>query len=221
MNTTIQKFRQALHHDTNQGKILWEQSTMCYSSGRTGTWHSQCVDATRVTWWHKTDTKKALKYSTSRGLLTGYTTPTPWYTSTTQHVSALIFVSFSATHVHSNSQLLPNYPHNTYGRQCAEWEKTSHNLTWYQEYIQKNVRKIHARAWMLESETGIIKYTARSHGFFILVHQNGTPLWSSGQSFWLQIQRSRVQSPALPASWGQLRSYLNKKVAAPGSENRD
>ena len=24
------------------------------------------------------------------------------------------------------------------------------------------------------------------------------PLWSSGQSFWLQIHRSRVRSPALP-----------------------
>jgi len=24
------------------------------------------------------------------------------------------------------------------------------------------------------------------------------PLWSSGRSFWLQIQRSRVRSPALP-----------------------
>ena len=63
----------------------------------------------------------------------------------------------------------------------------------------------------------------------------GPPLWSSGQSFWLQIQRSRVRSPALPdflSSSGsgtgstqprdvKLRSYLNKKVAAPGSENRD
>jgi len=61
------------------------------------------------------------------------------------------------------------------------------------------------------------------------------PLWSSGQSFWLQIQRSRVRSPGLPdfpSSSGsgtgstqprevKLRSYLNKKVAAPGSENRD
>jgi len=61
------------------------------------------------------------------------------------------------------------------------------------------------------------------------------PLWSSGQSFWLQIQRSRVRSPALPdflISSGsgtgytqprevKLRSYLNEKVAAPGSENRD
>ena len=27
---------------------------------------------------------------------------------------------------------------------------------------------------------------------------NGPPLWSSGQSFWLQIQRSRVRFPALP-----------------------
>ena len=26
----------------------------------------------------------------------------------------------------------------------------------------------------------------------------GPSLWSSGQSFWLQIQRSRVRSPALP-----------------------
>jgi len=26
----------------------------------------------------------------------------------------------------------------------------------------------------------------------------GPPLWSSGQSFWLEIQRSRVRSPALP-----------------------
>ena len=27
---------------------------------------------------------------------------------------------------------------------------------------------------------------------------HGPPLWSSGRSFWLQIQRSRVRSPALP-----------------------
>ena len=26
----------------------------------------------------------------------------------------------------------------------------------------------------------------------------GPPLWASGQSFWLQIQRSRVRFPALP-----------------------
>ena len=26
----------------------------------------------------------------------------------------------------------------------------------------------------------------------------GPPLWSSGQSFWLQIQRSRLRFPALP-----------------------
>ena len=52
----------------------------------------------------------------------------------------------------------------------------------------------------------------------------GPPLWSSGQSFWLQIQRSRVRFPALPdflsssgsgtgstQPRGQLRSYLNKK----------
>ena len=70
---------------------------------------------------------------------------------------------------------------------------------------------------------------------YIYIYIYRPPLWSSGQSFWLQIQRSRVRFPALPdflCSSGsgtgptqprevKLRSYLNKKVAAPGSENRD
>ena len=63
------------------------------------------------------------------------------------------------------------------------------------------------------------------------------PLWSSGQSFWLQIQRSRVRSPALPdflsssgsgtgstqprepreINWG---ATWMKKVGAPGLEKR-
>ena len=52
---------------------------------------------------------------------------------------------------------------------------------------------------------------------------SGPPLWSSGRSFWLQIQRSRVRSPALPeflssSGWGQLRSYLNEKSS--GSRSR-
>jgi len=74
-----------------------------------------------------------------------------------------------------------------------------------------------------------------------LVHLVGPPLWSSGQSFWLQIQRPRVRSPALPdflsssgsgtgstqpreprepreVNWG---ATWMKKVAAPGLENRD
>jgi hypothetical protein len=50
------------------------------------------------------------------------------------------------------------------------------------------------------------------------------PLWSSGQSSCLQIQRALVLFPELPdflrngvhsASWVQLRSYLEEKVAAP------
>ena len=31
-----------------------------------------------------------------------------------------------------------------------------------------------------------------------VVHSKRPPLWSSGQSFWLQIQRSRVRLPAVP-----------------------
>ena len=33
---------------------------------------------------------------------------------------------------------------------------------------------------------------------FYVLFVFGPPLWSSGQSFWLQIQRSRVRFPALP-----------------------
>jgi len=33
---------------------------------------------------------------------------------------------------------------------------------------------------------------------FVVVVRVRPPLWSSGQSLWLQIQRSRVRSPALP-----------------------
>ena len=36
------------------------------------------------------------------------------------------------------------------------------------------------------------------------------PLWSSGQSFWLQIQRSRVRSPAL-------RDFLSSSGSGTGS----
>ena len=34
--------------------------------------------------------------------------------------------------------------------------------------------------------------------FVICYAEVGPPMWSSGQSFWLQIQRSRVRFPALP-----------------------
>jgi hypothetical protein len=62
-----------------------------------------------------------------------------------------------------------------------------------------------------------------------IIHILRQPLWSSGQSFWLQIQRSWARFPALSdfsekqwvwngvhsASWGQLRSYLEEIVTAP------
>ena len=38
----------------------------------------------------------------------------------------------------------------------------------------------------------------RLRSFKICTPIHGPPLWSSGHSFWLQIQRSRVRSPALP-----------------------
>ena len=54
--------------------------------------------------------------------------------------------------------------------------------------------------------TGLLSVVLSSTFFFtfyLLNYQlvnvlSGTPLWSSGQSFWLQIQRFRVRFPALP-----------------------
>jgi len=45
-----------------------------------------------------------------------------------------------------------------------------------------------------------IQVISLQQGFFYLntYKSNIAPLWSSGQSLWLQIQRSRVRSPALP-----------------------
>jgi hypothetical protein len=70
--------------------------------------------------------------------------------------------------------------------------------------------------------------TVRSSSCFKCTVQR-PPLWSNRQRFWLQFQRSRVRFPALPdflrstgsgtgptqPVWGQLRSYLSEKVAAP------
>jgi hypothetical protein len=62
--------------------------------------------------------------------------------------------------------------------------------------------------------------------YICYVEENRPLLWSSGQSCWPQIQRSRfdsrcyqifwvVRNGVHSASWIQLRSYLEEKVAAP------
>jgi hypothetical protein len=40
--------------------------------------------------------------------------------------------------------------------------------------------------------------TIWKEAFVVLFKTHRPPLWSSDQSFWLQIQRSRVRFPALP-----------------------
>jgi hypothetical protein len=64
-----------------------------------------------------------------------------------------------------------------------------------------------------------------------LIYASGSPLWSSGQSSWLRIQRSRVRLPALPdflrssesvtGSTQPREELLNGKIASPGLENRN
>ena len=43
-----------------------------------------------------------------------------------------------------------------------------------------------------------VQYTLLLLHLMLVMSYYGPPLWSSGQSFWLQIQRSRVRFPALP-----------------------
>jgi hypothetical protein len=38
----------------------------------------------------------------------------------------------------------------------------------------------------------------KKHGYFVREGYSGPPLWSTGQSSWLQFQRSRVRFPELP-----------------------
>jgi hypothetical protein len=71
-------------------------------------------------------------------------------------------------------------------------------------------------------------FWTRSSMFWDFIIEEWLPLWSSGQSCWLQIQRSGFDSRRYQihwevvglervhlASWVQLRSYLKEKVAAP------
>jgi len=44
----------------------------------------------------------------------------------------------------------------------------------------------------------IMVYSGRNMSFLSSSNKNQLDVWSSGQSFWLQMQRSRVRSPALP-----------------------
>jgi hypothetical protein len=46
--------------------------------------------------------------------------------------------------------------------------------------------------------TIFFKITNLTRKFILVYVYFRPPLWSSGQSFWLQIQRSRVRFPALP-----------------------
>ena len=58
-----------------------------------------------------------------------------------------------------------------------------------------NSRNVHTWSHENPHETRVTNLQRR---FSVNVWCGGPPLWSSGQSFWLQIQRSRVRFPALP-----------------------
>ena len=77
----------------------------------------------------------------------------------------------------SFKKVLPNRP-----MRIAYWITKATNI--HSEYIQLitfSLQLLHERASIL-----------------LYIYIVGPPLWSSGQSFWLQIQRSRVRFPALP-----------------------
>ena len=44
----------------------------------------------------------------------------------------------------------------------------------------------------------LLRIVTGEMSFVLYIIKIGPPLWSSGQTFWLQIQRSRVRFPAVP-----------------------
>jgi hypothetical protein len=70
--------------------------------------------------------------------------------------------------------------------------------------------------------------------YICYVEESRPPLWSSGQSFWLQIQRSGLDSRRYQIFWevvglergplslvSKIEELLGRKSSGPGSENRE
>ena len=84
-------------------------------------------------------------------------------------------------------------------RFCPPPKKKGINIPFYHEWTFSLISfyrcTVHSDIHTVHSSTDahLLKFWLK---FLINVHR--PPLWSSGQSFWLQIQRSRVRFPALP-----------------------
>ena len=72
---------------------------------------------------------------------------------------------------------------------------------------QNSTKSVQAESWQWRQNLFLIKQwcigttdvVVSFRRFYVCyMTEGGPPLWSSGQSFWLEIQRSRVRSPALP-----------------------
>ena len=75
---------------------------------------------------------------------------------------------------------------------CSEFSicRTSTN----KRYFERNGKKLSKK---MDAE--LKHYLSRElKSFDLMCNSLCPPLWSSGQSFWLQIQRSRFRFPALP-----------------------
>jgi len=115
------------------------------------------------------------------------------------------------------------------------WNTEERDTTWNKVWDLFETSRFRSSA-LLQYST--VQYKCSLAYYEVILYAIGPPLWSSGQSFWQQIQRSRVRSPALPdflsssgsgtgsnqprepreVNWG---ATWMKKVAAPGLENRD
>ena len=89
-----------------------------------------------------------------------------------------------------------------------------------QQKERKNIKSREKTKWILITSSHLIHLSmnsdhllpSNSFCLWILITSSHLrpPLWSSGQSFWLQIQRSRVRFPALP-------DFLNSSGSGTGS----
>jgi len=75
---------------------------------------------------------------------------------------------------------------------CSQWEGPR-----YPQFGRLATRMQSFSTWPASSNQSVDDLS-KVDSFYTGIVFYRTPLWSSGQSFWLQIQRSRFRSPALP-----------------------
>ena len=133
-----------------------------------------------------------------------------------QYINTQIHTQYTNKYIHRHTHFIHRHS-NTYMHKMYIVHQYIHTDTCvvYSSIHRRNVGKLHE---FLNGQQVVSIFTVacapylqdfavatHSHDTFVSFHKNCSSqrgqrpsLWSSGQSFWLQIQRSRVRFPALP-----------------------